>query len=111
MLMTFMKATVSAAIVTAVTVLAKKYPGLGGWIAALPIVSLLSATWLVVEKVSGHEVARFLAGVLSGLLPTAILLAVTIALLYRGWPFSRAVVLAVAAWLFSSILLSRMTGL
>lgn len=107
--MTLVKVIVSALIVAAVTAVAKHHPGpgIGGWIAALPIISILSAIWLVTGNQSSLEVARFLTGVLKGLLPTAILLVIVIVFLKRGWPFIGALGMAFAVWGASSLLMQR----
>ena len=42
----FIKAVVSGIIVAAVSEIAKRYPGLGGMIASLPLVSVLGMIWL-----------------------------------------------------------------
>lgn len=69
MLFTLTKAVVSALIILFVTWIAKKLPTFGGWIAALPLVSLLSAFWLSLGGQNYREIADFLTGVLWGLLP------------------------------------------
>ena len=101
------KVLVSALIVGIVTGISRHYPGIGGWIAALPIISLLSAAWLVIGHQSNTEVARFLMSVLKGLLPTAILLLVMVLCLRRSWPFVSALGTAVVVWGGLSYVLQR----
>lgn len=74
MLFTLVKALVSALVILFVTWLANRSPTFGGWIAALPLVSLLSAFSLSVGQQSSRQIADFLTGVLWGLIPTAFLL-------------------------------------
>lgn len=107
MIATLVKVMVSALIVAAVTAIAKQYPGIGGWIAALPIVSLLSAAWLAAGNQPSAEVSAFLIGVVKGLIPTAILLIAVVIFLRRGWPFPGAIGLAVVIWGASSFMLQR----
>ena len=105
--MTVVKVMVSALIVAGVTAVSKQYPGIGGWIAALPVISILSAVWLLVGHQSSADVSEFLVGVLKGLVPTAILLAVVVMFLRRGWPFPGALGVAIVIWGASSFLLQR----
>lgn len=105
--MTVLKVIVSAFVVAAVTAVAKQHPGIGGWIAALPIVSILSAAWLVMGHQPSTEVSSFLIGVLKGLIPTAILLLAVVMFLRRGWPFSASIGVAIVIWGASSFVLQR----
>ncbi|MCL6445556.1 MAG: DUF3147 family protein, partial [Alicyclobacillus sp.] len=107
MLVTVVKVIVSALIVALVTTISKQYPGIGGWIAALPIISILSAAWLAVGHQSSEDVSRFLIGVLKGLVPTAMLLIAMVMFLRRGWTFPGALGLAIVIWGVSSFLLER----
>ncbi|EPZ41021.1 DUF3147 family protein [Alicyclobacillus acidoterrestris] len=107
MMMTFVKVLISALVIAAVTTISKQFPTLGGWIAALPIISLLSALWLVFGHQSSEDVARFFTGVLRGLLPTAILLVVTVICLRRGTSFMGALGIAIVAWGASSYILIK----
>ncbi|MDQ0188533.1 hypothetical protein JI721_16435 [Alicyclobacillus cycloheptanicus] len=106
-MMIAMKVVVSALVVTAVTVISKQHPGIGGWIAALPIVSLLSATWLVAEHQPATEISTFLVSVLKGLVPTALLLVLVVTFLRKGWPFAGALGCAIVIWGASSFVLQR----
>lgn len=107
MIATIVKVLVSALIVAVVTAISKQHSGIGGWIAALPIVSILSAAWLVAGHQPSAEVSGFLVGVVKGLVPTAILLLVVVIFLRRGWPFTGALGLAVITWGASSFMLQR----
>lgn len=107
MIATVVKIVVSALVIAGVTALSKQYPGIGGWVAALPIVSILSAAWLVVGHRPPAEVSQFLVGVLKGLVPTAVLLVVVVVFLRKGWPFAGALGLAVLIWGASSFVLQR----
>ncbi|MDB5692979.1 MAG: peptide transporter permease [Alphaproteobacteria bacterium] len=46
MLYLFIKAALSGVIVAAVSEIAKRYPGFGGLVASLPLVSVLGMIWL-----------------------------------------------------------------
>ena len=58
------KALLSGAIVAAVSEIAKRYPGFGGMIASLPLVSVLGMVWLWrdtrdPERMAAHATATF----------------------------------------------------
>ncbi|MBM3618338.1 MAG: DUF3147 family protein [Alphaproteobacteria bacterium] len=64
MLYLFVKATLSGIIVMLVSEVARKYPGLGGLIASLPLISILGIIWLWrdtadVERIAAHSEATF----------------------------------------------------
>jgi F0F1-type ATP synthase assembly protein I len=98
MWMPIIKILVSASVIALVTEIAKRSPVAGGWIAALPLVSLISAVWLAVDQKSGREIADFLRGVVWGLIPTAIMLIVIIFGLRYRLPFVTAALLGMAIW-------------
>lgn len=74
----FIKAVVSAAVILGINQLAQKSPLIGGKIAALPFISLLSVLWLLLDHRNSQEISSFLQGVLWGLLPTAAFLGATL---------------------------------
>lgn len=64
MLFLFIKAGLSGVIVAAVSEVAKRYPGFGGMIASLPLVSVLGMIWLWNEtadakRMADHSTATF----------------------------------------------------
>jgi hypothetical protein len=83
------KAVVSGVIVAAVSEVAKRYPGVGGLIASLPLVSVLGMIWLWrdtrdVERMAAHASATFWF-----VLPSLPMFLLIPALLKRGvafWP-------------------------
>lgn len=107
MLISVAKVLTSAIVIAIVTAIAQKHPSLGGWIAALPIVSVLSAIWLVAGNQPKLEVIGFLTGVVKGLVPTAVLLLVVIVCLRRGLPFIGSLSAAIFVWAGSSFLLGK----
>lgn len=108
MILLIVKVLLSAIVIAAVTAIAQKYPGIGGWIAALPLVSILSALWLLLGRQPKPEVIDFLTGVIKGLVPTAILLLVVIICLRRGFPFIWSLSAAIVVWGGSSFLLGKL---
>ncbi|GMA49932.1 hypothetical protein GCM10025857_12890 [Alicyclobacillus contaminans] len=107
MALTAVKVAVSALVVALVASISRYRPDLGGWIAALPIISLLSAAWLMVGHASSEHIYQFFLGVLKGIIPTAVLLAAVVVLMRRGWPFPGALGLALVAWGVSSFCLGK----
>lgn len=108
MMLSIVKVLVSAIVIAVVTAIAQKNPGIGGWIAALPLVSVLSAIWLVMGHQPKSEVIGFLIGVAKGLVPTAGLLLVVIVCLRRGLPFIGSLSVAILLWGASSFLLGKL---
>lgn len=78
------KAVVSALFIVGINAMAQRNASLAGWIASLPLVTVLSIGWLAVDHRGDAEIAKFLTGVLWGLAATAFLLVVTATLLTRG---------------------------
>lgn len=89
MLYVVLKALISGVIVAAVSEVAKRYPGLGGLIASLPLISVLGMIWLWREtgdvgRMSDHALATFWF-----VLPSLPMFLLVAALLQRGcgfWP-------------------------
>lgn len=57
MLYLLLKAVISGVLVAAVSEIARRYPGWGGLVASLPLVSLLALTWLYVDTRETAKVA------------------------------------------------------
>jgi hypothetical protein len=89
MLYLLIKAALSGIIVAAVSEIAKRYPGVGGLIASLPLVSVLGMIWLWrdthdPERMAAHATATFWF-----VLPSLPMFLLIPALLRRGvgfWP-------------------------
>ncbi|ALC91341.1 hypothetical protein AM500_17205 [Bacillus sp. FJAT-18017] len=101
----------SAAIIGIVTELARRFPVYGGVIAALPLISLLSIIWLIVQGESAQSVLQFTFGVLVGLPSTIVMLLI----IYLAFKFSIqlpvAIGLGVIGWGFSLLIQKYLTGL
>jgi uncharacterized membrane protein (GlpM family) len=110
MVLVLIKVLVSAVVVLGVNIAAQRNPLIGGWIAALPIISFLSALWLVMDGKQEGDIARFLTGVLFGLIPTGVLLGTLIVALRRGWPLPWAALGGLLIWVVISWVV-RKTGL
>jgi len=103
-----LKALLSGIIVAAVSETAKRYPTVGGLIASLPLVAVLSMIWLWRDQPDRVALARLSTSTFWFVLPSLPLFLVIPYLLGRGWPFGFALGLgcvvtmglyALVAWL------------
>jgi len=81
------KAAVSGVIVAAVSETAKRYPGFGGLIASLPLVSVLGMVWLWHDTHDPNRMAAHVAGTLWFIAPSLPMFAVIPVLLRNGMAF------------------------
>ena len=81
------KAAVSGAIVAAVSEVAKRYPGFGGLIASLPLVSILGMIWLWRDRPDMANMAAHSRGTFWFVLPSLPMFLLLPTLLERGWSF------------------------
>lgn len=95
---TLLKVVVSGLVIGAVNLIARRDPALGGWVAALPLITFLSVLWLAVDGRDDQTIAAFVLGVLWGLIPTTVLLAVVLLALRNGVPLLGAGLAGLAAW-------------
>jgi hypothetical protein len=89
MLYLFLKAALSGVIVAAVSEIAKRYPGFGGLIASLPLVSVLGMMWLWHDTHDPARMAAHVSGTLWFIAPSLPMFVLIPALLKRGvafWP-------------------------
>jgi hypothetical protein len=83
------KALLSGVIVAAVSEIAKRYPGFGGLIASLPLVSVLGMMWLWRDTSDPDRMAAHATGTFWFVLPSLPMFLLIPALLKRGvgfWP-------------------------
>jgi hypothetical protein len=83
------KAAFAGAIVALVTVIARRHPGWGGLLAALPITSLLALSLLYVETRDPERVSALSLSILAFILPSVPMFIALPALLKAGvhfWP-------------------------
>ena len=102
------KALVSTLIILGVNVVAQRAPTLGGWIASLPIISVLSIMWLLLDGKLTRDISQFLIGVLLGLIPTALLLSGFAYALKRGVAVPLAALCGLLLWAGTTWLARRM---
>ncbi len=89
MLYLIVKAAVSGLLVAAVSEVAKRYPGLGGLIASLPLVSVLGMIWLWRDTADPQRMAAHATGTFWFVLPSLPMFLLIPALLKRDigfWP-------------------------
>ena len=96
------KLVTTAAIVVAVSELAKRFTALGALLASLPLVSLLAMIWLYVDTGDRNKVATLSTGIFWLVLPSLALFLMLPALLRASWGFwtSLAAGCAVSAMLY-----------
>ena len=89
MLYLVLKALLSGAIVAAVSEISKRYPGFGGLVASLPLVSVLGMIWLWRDTHDLERMAAHATGTFWFVLPSLPMFLIIPALLRRGigfWP-------------------------
>lgn len=94
MLYLLIKALVSGAIVAAVSEIARRYPGWGGLLASLPLVSLLAMTWLYVDTRETAKVADLAASTFWFFLPSMPMFVIIPWLLRSGWSLAATMAIA-----------------
>ena len=87
MLYLLIKAALSGVIVAAVSETAKRYPGFGGLIASLPLVSVLGMIWLWRDTQDPQRMAAHVSGTLWFVAPSVPMFVLIPLLLKRGMTF------------------------
>lgn len=93
------KLILSAAIIVAVSELAKRQPAWGGALASLPLVSILAMLWLYMDTHSPQLVAGLSLSIFWLVLPSLVLFLALPLLLRQGLAFSISFALSVGAML------------
>ncbi|RST31605.1 DUF3147 family protein [Sphingomonas ginkgonis] len=111
MLYLFIKAALSGVIVAAVSEIARRFPGLGGLIASLPLVSVLGMIWLWRDKPDPVNMALHARGTFWFVIPSLPMFLLIPWLLERGWGFWSALaagcVLTMILYSLTTLLASR----
>lgn len=105
------KILISAVIIGVVTEVAKRFPTYGGIIAALPLVSLLSVFWLLIQGQTAPQLSRFVWGVVTGLPATIVMLVCLYAALRITGHLGFALLVGVASWLLFLFVQQKMAAL
>ena len=89
-----LKAFVSGVLVATISTIAKRYPGWGGLVASLPLVSLLSMLWLYGATRDGEKVAQLSIGAFWFFLPSIPMFLIIPGMLRSGFSFAVTMVVA-----------------
>jgi len=87
MLYLILKAAISGIIVATVSEIAKRYPGIGGLIASLPLVSVLGMMWLWRDKPDAGNMAAHAEATFWFVLPSLPMFLLIPAMLRNGFGF------------------------
>ena len=99
------KAILSGLLVAAISTIAKRYPGWGGLVASLPMVSVLSMVWLYGETRNAESVARLSTGAFWFFLPSIPMFLIIPKMLRSGYsfPVTMAAALALTILLYAGM--------
>lgn len=86
------KALISGVIVAAVSELSRRNPSVGGLLASLPLVALLSMIWLWMDQPDSSAIAKLSTSTFWFVLPSLPMFLLIPALLGRGWSFALALI-------------------
>lgn len=95
MLLFLIKATISGLLVALISTVARRYPGWGGLLASLPLVSVLAMLWLYGETREPEKVAALAMGTFWFILPSLPMFLLIPLMLRSGWSFGVTMVTAV----------------
>ena len=90
------KAALSGLIVAAVSVIAKRYPGFGGLVASLPLISVLGMIWLWRDTQDPVRMAAHAEATFWFVLPSLPMFLLIPMMLRRGVPFAAALAIGCA---------------
>jgi hypothetical protein len=96
MLYLIIKAAVSGVLIAIISEVAKRYPGFGGLIASLPLVSVLGMVWLWHDKPDAANMASHAEATFWFVLPSLPMFLLIPALRRAGWSFWVALTLGCA---------------
>lgn len=107
-----LKAVISGLLVATISLIAKRYPGWGGLVASLPLVSLLSMLWLYGETRDTERVAQLAMGAFWFFLPSIPMFLVIPMMLRSGFSFGltmgTAIVLTMALYAAMGMIAPRL---
>lgn len=87
MLLFLTKAAVSGLLVALISTIARRYPGWGGLIASLPLVSVLAMLWLYGETRDPERVAALAMSTFWFFLPSMPMFLIIPLMIRNGWSF------------------------
>ncbi len=98
------KGLVSAAIIVALSELAKRHAVLSGLLAAMPLTTLLVILWVYVDTQEVTTIYQFSRAVLWALIPTALFFLAMVLSLKRGLSFWPALGVSMGVWMVGAAL-------
>lgn len=100
-----LKALLSGAIVAAVSEIARRFPGWGGLVASLPLISLLAMTWLYLDTREPLKVADLASSTFWFILPSMPLFVILPRLIRSGWsvPVAMAASVVITLLLYAAL--------
>ena len=105
MLLFLIKAAVSGLLVALISTIARRYPGWGGLVASLPLVSVLAMLWLYGETRDPEKVAALAISTFWFFLPSMPMFLLIPLMLRSGWSFgvTMAIALVVTMLLYAAM--------
>ena len=94
MLLFLIKAAISGLLVALISTIARRYPGWGGLVASLPLVSVMAMLWLYGETRDPEKVAGLAMSTFWFILPSLPMFLLIPAMLRSGWSFGVTMVTA-----------------
>jgi len=92
------KVVLTVIVVSAINLLAKRYPAMGGYVAVLPIITFLSLITLSIDQQSNANVSSFLTGAISGIALTSLSLILMLLLVRSGMAVTQTVLVGIGIW-------------
>ena len=100
------KALSSLVIIFLATFIAKRYPGVGGIIAVMPLAGLIIFIWTYLESTNPQKtMVGFTTGALWGILPTAAFYFMALFAFSRGFTLVPTLLLSLGVWLIFVLIL------
>lgn len=105
-----LKIIISGLVIGGINLVAQRSPGLAGWLAAFPLITFLSITWLWSDGRDNAALGDLVTGVLWGLIPTGVLLIVLVICLRFGLHVFAGMVIATLVWMGFTVV-ARQVGI
>ncbi len=99
MLLFLIKAAISGLLVALVSTIGRRYPGWGGLLASLPLLSVLSMMWLYGETRDPEKVATLAMSAFWFILPSLPMFIIIPLMLRGGWSFAATMAIALGVTL------------
>lgn len=103
-----LKLVISATVIAGINAVAQRNAQLAGWIAAAPLISLMSIVWLMHDGREHVEIQAFVQALILGLIPTAIYLGALVLALRHGFGVAMSLGGAIAIWTLAILAATRL---